>query len=55
MACSLGFYGDRVSFQVVLGQSFLLRVLLGGAHIAQPRWLPEKRILGGGKTRGISF
>ena len=55
MACSLGFYGDGVSFQVVFVQSFLLRVLPGGSPIAQPRWLPGKRILGGGKTRGISF
>ena len=51
MACSLGFYGDGVSFQVVSGQSFLLRVLLDGAHIAQPRWTPARRILGGGSQQ----
>ena len=55
MACSLGFYGDGISFRVVFGQSFWLRVLPGGAHIAQPRWMSERRILGGGRTCGISF
>ena len=50
----LRFYGDGLSFQVVPGQSIWLRVLAGGAHIAQPRWMPE-RILGGGRTPGISF
>ena len=53
-ATCLRFYGDRLSFQVVPGQSIWLRVLAGGAHIAQPRWMPE-RILGGGRTPGISF
>ena len=55
MACSLGFYGDGLSFWVVFGQSFWLRVLPGGAHIAQPTWTPVKRILVGGQTCGISF
>ena len=32
-----------------------LRVLPGGAHAAQPRWTPARRILGGGRTRGVSF
>ena len=30
-------------------------VLPGGAFIAQPRWMPAKRILGGGRTHGVSF
>ena len=55
MACSLGFYGDGISFRVVFSQSFWLRVLPGGAHLLQPRWMPERRILGGGWTRGVSF
>ena len=55
MTHSLGFYGDRISFWVVFGQSFLLRVLARGAHIVQPRWTPAKRILGGGQTCGVSF
>ena len=52
---SFGFYGDGVSFQVVSGQSFWLRVLPGGAHLVQPRWMPARRILGGGRTCGVSF
>ena len=52
---SLGFYGDGISFQVVLSQSFWLRVLPGGACLVQPRWMPERRILGGGRTGGVSF
>ena len=55
MACSLGFYGDGISFQVVLSQSFWLRVLPGGAGLVQPRWISERRILGGGQTGGVSF
>ena len=31
------------------------RVLLGGARLVQPRWMPERRILGGGWTGGVSF
>ena len=31
------------------------RVLPGGTCIVQPRWMPTRRILGGGRTRGISF
>ena len=49
------FYGDRISFWGVFGQSFLLRVLGRGAHIVQPRWTPAKRILGGGQICGVSF
>ena len=55
MAHSLGFYGGGIGFLVVSGQSFWLRVLPGGAHIAQPRRIPVRRILGGGRTCGISF
>ena len=55
MACSPGFYGDGISFWVVFSQSFRLRVLLGGAHLVQPRRMPERRILGGGRTGGVSF
>ena len=54
MVHSLGLYGGGISFQVVFGQSFWLRVLPGGARIAQPRWTPA-RILGGGRTCGLSF
>ena len=32
---------------------FWLRVLPGGADIAQPRWMPARRILGDGRTRGL--
>ena len=44
-----------VSFRVVFSQSFWLRVLPGGACLVQPRWMPERRILGGGWACGISF
>ena len=50
-----GFYVDGVSFQVVVGQSFWPRVLHGGTHITQPRWMLVRGILGGGWTRGVSF
>ena len=30
-------------------------VLPGGAGLVQPRWTPERRILGGGQTGGVSF
>ena len=30
-------------------------VLSGGAHLVQPRRMPERRILGGGQTCGVSF
>ena len=54
MAGSLGYYGDGISYWVVFSQSFWLRVLPGGAHLVRPRWMPE-RILGGGRTCGVSF
>ena len=50
-----GFYGDGISFRVVFSQSFWFRVLPGGTHLVQPRWMPERRILGGGQTCGVSF
>ena len=50
-----GFHGDGISFLVVFGQSFWPRVLPGGTHIAQPKWIPAIRILGGGWTYGVSF
>ena len=55
MAGSLRFYGDGISFWVVFSESFWLRVLPGGAHLIQPRWMPERRILGGGRTGGVSL
>ena len=30
-------------------------VLSGGARLVQPRWMPERRILGGGWSCGVSF
>ena len=48
----LGFYGDGISFWVVSCQSFRLRVLSDGTCIAQPRWIPMRMILEGGRTRG---
>ena len=44
---SLTFFGDGVSFRVVSGQSFWLRVLPVGMCIFQPRWSPEQGFLGG--------
>ena len=41
-------------FRVVFSLSFWLRVLPGDACLVQPRWMPE-RILGGGRTCGVSF
>ena len=54
VAGSLGFYGDRISFQVIFTQLFWLRVLPGGEDLVQPRWMPA-RILGDGWTCGVSF
>ena len=55
VARSLGFDADGVSLRVVFGQSLWLGVLPGGVPIAQPRWMPVKRVLGDGRTYGISF
>ena len=55
MAHSLRLYGDEINFQVFFGQSLWLRVLSGGLHIAQPKWMPARRILGGGRAHGVSF
>ena len=49
------FYGDGISFQVILSQLFWLKVIPDGASLVQPRWMPERRILGGGRTCGASF
>ena len=40
---------------VVFGQSFWFRVFPGGAHIAQPRWMLARGILGSGRTGSVSF
>ena len=48
-------HGLQASFRVVFSQSFWLRALPGGAGPVQPRWMPERRILGGGQTCGVSF
>jgi len=50
-----GFMVNGISFRVVLSQSFWFRVLPGGVHLVQPRWMPKRRILGGGQTCGVSF
>ena len=55
MNCSLRFYGDGISFWLVLAnhsdsESFLVVHIL-----VQPRWMPQRRILGGGQTCGVSF
>ena len=55
MARSLGFHGDGIRFRVVLSQSFWLRILPGVTRLVQPRWMPVRRILGGGWTCGVSF
>ena len=53
--CCLGFYGDGISFRVVLSHSFWVSVLPGGAGLVLPKWMPERSILGGGWTGGVSF
>ena len=55
MARSLEFSGDGISFQVFFSRSFYSRVLPGDACPVQPRWMPARRILGGGPTCGVSF
>ena len=54
-ACSLGFNGDGVRFQVVFSQSFSLRILPDGARLVQPRWMPARRTLGDDWTCGVTF
>ena len=60
VAVSPGFY-DGISFRVVFGQSFWLRVLPGGSLesflvcITQTRWMLARGILGGGRTCSVSF
>ena len=55
LVSSLQFYGDGISFWVVFGKSLWFRVLPGGAHIAQPRWMPARRILEGSWTCDVTF
>ena len=55
VARSLRVYGDAISFWVVFGQSLWIRVLPSCKHIVQPRLMPARRILGSGRTHGISF
>ena len=50
-----GFMVNGISFRVVLSQSFWFRVLPGGAHLVQPGWMPERRIVEGGQTHAVSF
>ena len=55
MACSLGFYGDGLRFRLSLANhSDSESFLMVRACIAHPRWIPARRILGGGWTLGIS-
>ena len=54
MTPSFGFYGDEIHFLVVW-PIILTQGPAGGACIAQPRWMPARRILGGGRAHGISF
>ena len=51
----LGFMGMELVSGLSLAKSFWLRVLPGDTRIAQPRWMPARRILGGGWTRGVSW
>ena len=51
----LRFYGDGISFLVVFSQSSDSGVLPGGARLVWPRWMPERRILEGCRTCGVSF
>ena len=55
VAGSFQFYGDGISFWAVFSQSFWLRFFSGGTHLVQPRWMPVRRILGSGRTCGVSF
>ena len=38
-----------------LATNSVLESFLDCAGIIQPRWMPARRILGGGRTRGVSF
>ena len=55
MCHRLEFYAERISFRIVFGISFWLRVLPGGSCMAEPRWMPARRILEGVQTRGVSL
>ena len=58
----MGFYMVLLGFMVMglvsrlsLANHSDSRVLLGGARLVQPKWMPDRRILGGGRTCGVSF
>ena len=53
MACSLMVMG--LFSGLSLANHSDSRVLLDGACLVQPRWMPERRILGGVWTGGVSF
>ena len=53
LARSLWFHGDGIVLS--LANHFNSEVLPGAGHLVQPRWMPVRRILGGGQTFGISF
>ena len=50
VACSLGFYGDGISFWIVFNQASDSE-----SFLVQLRWMPARRILGAGRTCGVSF
>ena len=50
-----GFMVMRLVSRLSLANHSDSRVLLGGACLVQPKWMPERRILGGGQTCGVSF
>ena len=50
VACSLGFYGDGISFWVFSGQSFWLWILPDGAHAAQAKMHAREKDSGGGNA-----
>ena len=53
MARSLWFHGDGIVLS--LANHSDSEVLPGGGRLVQPRWMPVRRILGGGQTCGVSF
>ena len=55
MACSLGFMMMGLVSGLSLANHSDSRVLPGGTRLVQPKRMPERRILGGGQTCGVSF
>ena len=51
----LGFMVMALVSGLSLANSSDSRVLPGGVCIAQPKWMPARRILGGGQFHGVSF